>query len=249
MSINDIKSNLFYFAHRGAPWVKDENTISGFNKAISLGCQGIEMDVQKTLDNHIIIFHDDYIVFKNSTHKISELTYSTIKYMLNKKNKASPPLFNSIIPIIKQNPKIIFDIEIKSTKIINSVIIRHIKKQLTTNNVIDQCIISSFNYFLLLQIKLLFNEPRTALIMGKKRLIPLKTLRNKLLIKALNPNYIHANWKYLDNNLVVWLQNKNIGIHVYTVNTTKIQDKMINRGINILFTDNHRLYSNNGSKD
>ena len=29
MSINDIKSKktFFYFAHRGAPWLKEENTI------------------------------------------------------------------------------------------------------------------------------------------------------------------------------------------------------------------------------
>ena len=47
MSINHRKSKYFYFAHRGAPWVKDENTVSSFNKAIDLGCQGIEMDIQK----------------------------------------------------------------------------------------------------------------------------------------------------------------------------------------------------------
>ena len=67
ISINDLKSKkkFFYFAHLGSPWAKEENTIPSFSKAIDLGCGGIEMDVQKTMDNYIIILHDDYIVFNN----------------------------------------------------------------------------------------------------------------------------------------------------------------------------------------
>ena len=249
MSTNHIKSKYFYFAHQGAPWAKEENTVSSFNKAIDLGCQGIEMDIQKTLDNYIIIFHDDHIMFENSIHQISGLTYSTIKYMFKKKNKPAPPQFDTIMPTIKQNPDIIFNIEIKSTTLNNHVIIKHIKHKPTTNNVRNQCVVSSFIFFLLLQIKLFFNEVTTVFIMGKKRLTPCKRLINKLIIQALNPNYIHANWKYLENKLLVWLQNKNIRVHVYTVNSVEIQHKMINRGINVFFTNNHTFYSNNISKD
>ena len=50
MVIKKIKSkkDIFYFAHRGAPLLKPENTIKSFEKAIELGCNGIEMDIQLT---------------------------------------------------------------------------------------------------------------------------------------------------------------------------------------------------------
>ena len=49
-------NNVFFFAHRGAPQLISENTIESVNKAISLGCDGIEVDLQKTKDNKIILF-------------------------------------------------------------------------------------------------------------------------------------------------------------------------------------------------
>ena len=59
MIINNfrLKSKIFYFAHRGAPRLKNENTIESLEKAIQLGCDGVEIDIQQTKDNRIIIFH------------------------------------------------------------------------------------------------------------------------------------------------------------------------------------------------
>ena len=52
MIINTLKQqeSSFYFAHRGASWVEQENSIKSFCKAIELGCNGVEMDVQITKD-------------------------------------------------------------------------------------------------------------------------------------------------------------------------------------------------------
>ena len=52
MIINTLKQRRrsFYFAHRGAPWVEKENSIMSFCRAIELGCQGLEMDLQITKD-------------------------------------------------------------------------------------------------------------------------------------------------------------------------------------------------------
>ena len=45
-------------------------------------------------------------------------------------NESPPPLFNEILPIIKQNKKVIFNIEIKSNKLNNYFIIKTIKNYL-----------------------------------------------------------------------------------------------------------------------
>jgi len=63
MIINTLKqkSRPFYFAHRGAPWIEKENSIMSFRRAIELGCQGLEMDLQITKDKKLIIYHDLHI--------------------------------------------------------------------------------------------------------------------------------------------------------------------------------------------
>jgi glycerophosphoryl diester phosphodiesterase len=56
----DIQSNaLLVIAHRGARAFAPENTLDAFRKAAQLGADMIELDVQLTADNQLIVVHDD----------------------------------------------------------------------------------------------------------------------------------------------------------------------------------------------
>ena len=107
------KNKTFYFAHRGAPLLKNENTMESFEKAIQLGCDGVEMDIQQTKDHRIIIYHDDYMFYQNKNQYVSQLDYSEIKDICVHENTIVPSLFEDVIPIIYNNPNIIFNLEIK----------------------------------------------------------------------------------------------------------------------------------------
>ena len=54
-------------AHRGASYLAPENTLVAFRKAMEIGADGVEMDVQKTYDNELVIHHD-YMVAVSYTH-------------------------------------------------------------------------------------------------------------------------------------------------------------------------------------
>ena len=67
------------YAHRGASAYAPENTMIAFKKGIELGANGIELDLQKTKDDKIVIFHDEYIDKKsNGTGKIEDYTYKQL---------------------------------------------------------------------------------------------------------------------------------------------------------------------------
>lgn len=67
------------YAHRGASAYAPENTMISFKKGIELGANGIELDLQKTKDNKIVIFHDGFIDKKsNGKGKIEDYTYSEL---------------------------------------------------------------------------------------------------------------------------------------------------------------------------
>ncbi len=46
------------FAHRGASIELPENTIAAFARALELGADVLETDVQRTRDGHVLVFHD-----------------------------------------------------------------------------------------------------------------------------------------------------------------------------------------------
>ena len=67
------------YAHRGASAYAPENTMSSFRKGIELGATGIELDLQKTKDGKVVIFHDDTLErHSNTTGKISDYKYKEL---------------------------------------------------------------------------------------------------------------------------------------------------------------------------
>lgn len=71
--------NFINYAHRGASSYAPENTMTAFLKAISLGANGIELDLQQTKDGKIVVFHDQVIDKKsNGTGKIKDYTYKEL---------------------------------------------------------------------------------------------------------------------------------------------------------------------------
>ena len=47
--------------HRGAKGYVAENTLASFQRAIELGVDGIELDVHLSLDEKVMVIHDDTI--------------------------------------------------------------------------------------------------------------------------------------------------------------------------------------------
>jgi glycerophosphoryl diester phosphodiesterase len=49
------------FAHRGASGTHPENTIAAFRAGLESGAEGFELDVHRTADGQIVVFHDDLL--------------------------------------------------------------------------------------------------------------------------------------------------------------------------------------------
>ena len=49
------------FAHRGFSGKYPENTMLAFQKAVEIGADGAELDVQLTKDGEVVIIHDETI--------------------------------------------------------------------------------------------------------------------------------------------------------------------------------------------
>lgn len=72
-------NNFIVYAHRGASAYAPENTRIAFEKALELGSNGIELDLQRTKDGKIVIFHDDIIDNKsNGSGRISDYNYQEL---------------------------------------------------------------------------------------------------------------------------------------------------------------------------
>ncbi|MFQ5979773.1 MAG: glycerophosphodiester phosphodiesterase [Candidatus Heimdallarchaeota archaeon] len=73
---------MLVIAHRGASGWAPENTIPAFQKAVELGADMIEFDIQFSADRHIVVFHDKTVDrTTNGTGRISEKTLADLRQL------------------------------------------------------------------------------------------------------------------------------------------------------------------------
>lgn len=80
--IDDPSKPMLVIAHRGYCSVAPENTMQAFSRALDIGVDMIELDVQMTKDGYIVVFHDlnlSRIVGDKAT--ISDYTYAELLNM------------------------------------------------------------------------------------------------------------------------------------------------------------------------
>ena len=240
------KNNTFFFGHRGAPNIAPENSIISLSKSIELGSDGVEVDIQITKDYKIILFHDNFILSSsNKKHFIHKTKYEKIVQLCIENNIPKPDLFDSLIPLIINNPMTVFNLEIKSLSLNNSKILSYILNNIDQEILYNQCIISSFNYFLLYQLRfLLLYKGSIALILGPNHIQGrISLIINKVLIIFLKPNFLHVSIDNYSQLPIGWIQNQSILINVYTINDNIQLKKYIALGADGIFTDNHFLYN------
>ena len=145
-----INGNII--AHRGIHDNKEtpENSLKAFAKALNRNIP-IELDVQLTKDNIIVVFHD-YSLFRMTGKKayLQDLTYNELQelYLLDTKEKI--PTLKEVLDLIQG--KVLIDIEVKNSNSIDKLC-RILKEELFNYN---NYILKSFHPLIVRKLKKLF---------------------------------------------------------------------------------------------
>ena len=112
------------WAHRGASGYVPENTLDAFQKAVEMGADGIELDVQMTKDGELVVIHDETIDrVSDGKGWVKDYTYAELKkFNFNKTHpeyeKEEIPTLEQVYLLIKPT-KLMINVEIK-TGIVNA---------------------------------------------------------------------------------------------------------------------------------
>ncbi|MBT5934449.1 glycerophosphodiester phosphodiesterase family protein [Sulfurimonas sp.] len=102
---------MISIAHRGLSELYPENTLLAFKKAIEAGTDGIETDLRLSLDEEVILFHDDdFVRFTGSDEKPENLSLEELK-KIDVGLGESIPTLEEILQLL--NKRIILVLEIK----------------------------------------------------------------------------------------------------------------------------------------
>lgn len=102
------------FAHRGGAHEYDENTIQAFQATYDRGLRGYEIDIRRTLDNHLVLFHDaDLKRIVGQEGSIETLTLEEVNRLRTKKGNAIPTL-DETLAFFSDKPGVYIEFEMKT---------------------------------------------------------------------------------------------------------------------------------------
>ncbi|MFA6877865.1 MAG: glycerophosphodiester phosphodiesterase [Fusobacterium sp.] len=221
------------FAHRGFKGYYPENTLLAFKKAIDIGVDGIELDVQLTKDNVVVIIHDETIDRTTNGHGfVANFDYKELsafnasanffKYGFN-----SIPTFEEYCNLVKDTD-IITNIELKTGKNEYRGIEEKVFNLIKKYNLEKKVIISSFNHYSILRMK------KIAPLLKYGFLSDTWIVDAGKYTKNLGVQCYHPCYESMTEDIVKNIKNEGIEINVYTVNDEKNIRDMFNKKIDII---------------
>lgn len=88
--------------HRGAQGLAPENTLAAFRAAAALNLDGVEFDVQRTRDGHLVVFHDDSVDrTTDGAGLIYEMTLNEVQ-ALDAGSKFDPRFAGERVPTLRE---------------------------------------------------------------------------------------------------------------------------------------------------
>ncbi len=224
-------------AHRGASIDYPENTMSAFYGAKELGADYIELDVQQTKDEKLIVLHDTNLKRTTKVDKNTwEVTYDEIKEIdagsfFSKEYKDERiPLLEKVIEFAVDND-IKLNIELKPTG--HEVDFeKSVVELINKYNFKDNCVVTSQVYEVLEKIKQYDKDVKTVYVMS---------LAYGDITKLKSADNFSVEASSVNKKLVSSVHNAGKELYVWTVNTNDSIKKMVDLNVDNIITDNITL--------
>ena len=203
-----------------------ENSLSSFKKALKYN-YSIELDVQLTKDNILIVFHDANLKRMTGVDKlVKDSNYEEIKELKLLNTKEYIPTLDEVLNLV--NNKVLLDIEVKDTKKIKEIT-SILKDKLSNYN---NYVLKSFNPKIVRYLKNNINNTEVGYLIDSKH----KFLYSNLIIKYSKADFLSISKKLLKTKKFQKLKNK------YQLLIWTIKDKNEIKDENIIYICNELPY-------
>jgi glycerophosphoryl diester phosphodiesterase len=226
------------YAHRGASGEYPENTMLAFEKAVEMGCTGIETDIHVTKDGRLVLIHDETVdrtadgkgyIKDYNLEDLKKLDAGSFKGEAFK--GTAIPLLEELFEFVKDK-NIKLNLELKTDVIWYDGIEEKVLDQVYKYNLKDRVIISSFNHYSVHRLKSLDNTIETGLLYAEGLFEP------HLYAKIVGSEAIHPIYPAINNKeLIGRVKQAGIKINTWTVNKEEDMRRLLSYGVEGIITN------------
>ncbi len=244
-------SRPMVIAHRGGAGISPENTLFAFKRAADLGVDVIETDVHATSDGVLVVIHDANVErTTDGSGLVSEMTFEDLKkldagYRFSPDGGKTFPFRQSgitvptLLEVFTALPKMKFNIEPKQqTPSLVKPLCQMLRERKMTNSVI----IGSFNQTILEEFRVDCAEAATSA--GPVEVSKFLSLYKTGLSASYSPSMYAlqipesiAGLQIITKDFIDAAHERNLKVHVWTVNETKAMKPLLEMGVDGIMTD------------
>jgi glycerophosphoryl diester phosphodiesterase len=225
------------YAHRGASKDYPENTMIAFKKALEMGAEGIELDVQLSKDNIPVVIHDEQL--KRTTNgngfvkdmplkKLKELDAGS--WFNTKFNKETIPTLEEVLVWIKDKPMEL-NIELKNNIIDYEEIEKIVYELVKKYGMEKEVIFSSFNHCSLKRLLEIDKNIDVAPLQSARMIQPWQYA------KEMGAKSMHIRFTSLSQKIIKGFHKEEVKIRTYTVNRSFLMRQFFKWNIDAIMTD------------
>lgn len=226
-------------AHRGASAAAPPNTLAAFEKAIELGANGIEFDVQLSNDGIPVIIHDFTVdATTDGSGQVADLTLTQLR-RLDAGSTFDPAFAGERIPTLDEvlqsvGNRLLLNIELKTTSRRDNGLEQAVIARVKQHSLGSRVLLSSFNPFALRRAKRIAPHIPAGLLIAPNLPLPLR----RAWLAFLAPHEArHPQYQMVDEHYVAWAQRRGYRVNVWTVNEPDEMRRLIGLGVDGIITD------------
>ena len=138
--------------HRGVRGSLPENTLAAFEAALGAGLDGLEVDVQRTRDGHLVLTHD----FELAGRRVVDTDLATLRA-----SDPDLPTFDQLVAIVRRYPGTVLNVELKTLGWHDRGLPAAVAEALRASELADRTVVSSFSPVALARFRVRAPEMRT----------------------------------------------------------------------------------------
>lgn len=232
----DMKTQVW--AHRGASAYAPENTLEAFKLAAGQGADGVELDVQLSRDNELVVAHDETIdrVSNGSgyikDHTLRELKKLRFNRLFPEYRDAAIPTLREVYELLKPTGLVI-NVELKTGIVPYEGIEERALCLASEMGMGNRVIYSSFHHPSLVKLKMLDASVKTGLLYSDGWIDAASYGRYTARVDALHPALYHMQ----DKELIPSARSLGLALHVWAVDDEEYMEALVRQGVEAIITN------------
>lgn len=223
--------------HRGAAGTAPENTLASFRRAAALGCDGVEFDLHRTADGHLVVIHDPYLERTTSGRGlVRDTTLAGIR-TLDAGGWKGPEFAGERVPTLAEVVRdpalqgLFLYVELKAGSIHYPGIEAQLAGELRALGCTGRVQVSSFDHVALKALRGLDPDLPLGMLYAGNLLDPVG------MAQAIGANALHPAWEFVTPDLVRAAHAAGLQVNVWTVNAPEHVARMRACGVDGIMSD------------